>query len=125
MQQVNVFIETSSRFRGNVERKCGYVLSTQLRTGKETREHFGRVTGTYHQAILLTMVDALDHMTRRLGISEDKPCVWFLAKECCNKNIAIHSYMTGEKIPDDLELNYLGSYMLNSQILIHVFSEIK
>ena len=64
MQQVNVFIETSSRFRGNVERKCGYVLSTQLRTGKETREHFGRVTGTYHQAILLTMVDALDHMTR-------------------------------------------------------------
>lgn len=26
MQQVNVFIETSSRFRGNVERKCGYVL---------------------------------------------------------------------------------------------------
>ena len=29
MQQVNVFIETSSRFRGNVERKCGYVLSTQ------------------------------------------------------------------------------------------------
>lgn len=53
MQQVNVFIETSSRFRGNVERKCGYVLSTQLRTGKETREHFGRVTGTYHQAILL------------------------------------------------------------------------
>ena len=52
MQRVNVFIETSSRFRGNVERKCGYVLSTQLRTGKETREHFGRVTGTYHQAIL-------------------------------------------------------------------------
>lgn len=68
MQQVKVFIETSSRFRGNVERKCGYVLSTQLRTGKETREHFGRVTGTYHQAILLTMVDALDHMTRKSAI---------------------------------------------------------
>lgn len=68
MQQVNVFIETSSRFRGNVERKCGYVLSTQLRTGKATREHFGRVTGTYHQAILLTMVDALDHMTRTCDV---------------------------------------------------------
>lgn len=62
MQQVNVFIETSSRFRGNAERKCGYVLSTQLRTGEGTKEHLGRVTGTYHQAILLTMVDALDHM---------------------------------------------------------------
>ena len=68
MQQVNVFIETGSRFRGNVERKCGYVLSTQLRTGKETREHFGRVTGTYHQAILITMVDALDHMTRTCDV---------------------------------------------------------
>ena len=61
----------------------------------------------------------------RLEISDGKPCVWFLAKECCYKNIAIHSYMTGEKIPDDLELNYLGSYMMDAQILIHVFSEIR
>lgn len=61
----------------------------------------------------------------RLGVSENKPCVWFLAKSHCNKNIVIHSYMTGEKIPDDLELNYLGSYMLESQILIHVFFKIK
>lgn len=55
MQKVEVFIETSSRFRGNVERKCGYVLSTQLGAREETRKHFGRVSGTYHQAILLTM----------------------------------------------------------------------
>lgn len=68
MQQVKVFIETSSRFRGNVERKCGYVLSTQLRTGEGTKEHLGRVAGTYHQAILLTMVDALDHMTRACDV---------------------------------------------------------
>lgn len=68
MQQVNVFIETSSRFRGNAERKCGYVLSTQLRAGEGTKEHLGRVTGTYHQAILLTMVDALDHMTRACDV---------------------------------------------------------
>lgn len=68
MQQVNVFIETSSQFRGNVERKCGYVLSTQLGTREETRKHFGRVSGTYHQAILLTMADALDHMTRSCDV---------------------------------------------------------
>lgn len=46
MQQVNIFIETSSRFRGNVERKCGYVLSTQLRIGhkrKADREQRGMV----------------------------------------------------------------------------------
>lgn len=64
MQKVDVFIETSSRFRGNVERKCGYVLSTQLRNEEKTRKHFGRVSGTYHQAVLLTMTDALDHLTK-------------------------------------------------------------
>lgn len=51
-------------FRGNVERKCGYVLSTQLRNEEKTRKHFGRVSGTYHQAVLLTMTDALDHLTK-------------------------------------------------------------
>lgn len=61
----------------------------------------------------------------KFGVSENKPCVWFLARKCCDKNIVIHSYMTGEKISDDLELNYLGSYMLDSQILVHVFLEIK
>lgn len=68
MQKVEVFIETSSRFRGNIERKCGYVLSTQLGAREETRKHFGRVSGTYHQAILLTMADALDHMTRSCDV---------------------------------------------------------
>lgn len=64
MWKVDVFIETSSKFRGNVERKCGYVLSTQIGTREETRKHFGKVSGTYHQAVLITMADALDHMTR-------------------------------------------------------------
>lgn len=68
MQKVDVFIETSSQFRGKAERKCGYVLSTQLRTGEETRKHFGRTSGTYHQAVLLTMIDALDHMTRSCDV---------------------------------------------------------
>ena len=68
MWKVDIYLETDSTFQGKRERKCGYVLSTQLRTGKETREHFGRVTGTYHQAILLIMVDALDHMTRACDV---------------------------------------------------------
>lgn len=68
MQRVDVFIETSSRFRGNVERKCGYVLSTQLRNEEKTRKHLGRVSGTYHQAVLLTMTDALDHLTKSCDV---------------------------------------------------------
>lgn len=59
----------------------------------------------------------------KLGVSDGKPCLWFLAKKCCDKIVVIHSYMTGEKIPDDIELNYLGSYSLDSHILVHVFTE--
>lgn len=62
--KVDIYIETSSQFQGKVERKCGYVLSTQLRGREETRKHFGTVSGTYHQAVLLTITDALEHMTR-------------------------------------------------------------
>lgn len=62
--KVDIYIETSSQFQGKVERKCGYVLSTLLRGGEETRKHFGMVSGTYHQAVLLAIADALEHMTR-------------------------------------------------------------
>ena len=66
--KVDIYIETSSQFQGNVERKCGYVLSTLLRGGEETRKHFGRASGTYHQAVLITIADALEHMTRSCEI---------------------------------------------------------
>lgn len=60
--KVDIYIETSSQFQGKVERKCGYVLSTLLRGREETRKHFGTVSGTYHQAVLLTITDALEHI---------------------------------------------------------------
>lgn len=66
--KVDIYIETSSQFQGKVERKCGYVLSTLLRGGEETRKHFGTVSGTYHQAVLLAIADALEHMTRSCKI---------------------------------------------------------
>lgn len=59
----------------------------------------------------------------KLGVSDGKPCLWFLAQKCCEKIVVVHSYMTGEKIPDDIELNYLGSYSLDPHILVHVFTE--
>lgn len=48
MQQVNVFIETSSRFRGNVERKCGYVLSTHRECGRILGQGLEPAPGTGH-----------------------------------------------------------------------------
>ncbi len=59
----------------------------------------------------------------KVGLSQGKPCLWFLAQSCSKKVLVIHSYMTGEDIPDDIELEYLGNYKLDVNILVHVFGE--
>lgn len=45
----------------------------------------------------------------KVDISEGRPCLWFLNRQCKEKNIIIHSYMTGEKIPEDIKLKYLDN----------------
>ncbi|MFR3882811.1 MAG: hypothetical protein ACLTX6_11375 [Lachnospiraceae bacterium] len=63
MQKVDVYLETDSAYQGKTYRKCGYVLSTILRSGNEwTREYFGNYTGTYHQTVLRIIDEALSRM---------------------------------------------------------------
>lgn len=63
MQKVDVYLETDSVYQGKTYRKCGYVLSTVLRSGNEwTREYFGNYTGTYHQTVLRVIDEALSRM---------------------------------------------------------------
>ena len=59
----------------------------------------------------------------RVGVSDGKPCLWFLNKPCKAKNVVIHSYMTGEEIPEDNKLRDLGGYNLDMNTLIHLFAE--
>ena len=63
MQKVDVYLETDSTYQGKTYRKCGYVLSTILRSGNErTREYFGNYTGTYHQTVLRIIEEALSRI---------------------------------------------------------------
>lgn len=62
MKKVDIYIETSSTFQGATNRKCGYVLSTVINNEEKTREGFGHFYGTYHQAILITLAEALERM---------------------------------------------------------------
>lgn len=62
MSDVNIFIETDSIFQGKTDRKCGYVLSTMTKHGEKTKEGFGHFEGTYHQAVLITLTEALERM---------------------------------------------------------------
>lgn len=61
--KVNIYIETSSTYQGITDRKCSYVLSVSIRNEERTREGFGHLEGTWHQAVLVTLAEALERMT--------------------------------------------------------------
>lgn len=61
--KVDIYIETSSTYQGITDRKCSYVLSASIRNEERTREGFGHLEGTWHQAILITLAEALERMT--------------------------------------------------------------
>lgn len=63
MTHVDIYLETSSTYQGITDRKCSYVLSVSIRGEERTREGFGHFEGTYHQAVLITLAEALERMT--------------------------------------------------------------
>lgn len=63
MTHVDIYLEASSTYQGITDRKCSYVLSVSIRDEERTREGFGHFEGTYHQAVLITLAEALERMT--------------------------------------------------------------
>lgn len=61
--KVDIYIETSSIYQGITDRKCSYVLSVSIRNEERTKEGFGHLEGTWHQAVLVTLAEALERMT--------------------------------------------------------------
>ncbi len=68
MWKVDIYLETDSTFQGRRKRKCGYVLATAVRGEEKTKESFGISNGTYHQATLQTLIEALSRMTTQAQI---------------------------------------------------------
>ena len=62
MWKVNIYLEIDSTFQGKRQRKCGYVLSTMVGDEEKTKENFGISNGTYHQSVLMTLIEALSRM---------------------------------------------------------------
>lgn len=62
--KVDIYIETSSAYRGITDRKCSYVLSTMIRNEERTKEGFGHFEGTWHQTVLIALAEALEHMKK-------------------------------------------------------------
>ena len=54
-----------------------------------------------------------------------EPYIWFLAEDGIQRDVRLYSYMTGENINEDIEAKkYVGSYVLDDGIRIHVFAEL-
>lgn len=60
MYKVEVYIETDSMQQSASKKKYGFVLYTIRMNGEPfTRQYFGEIEGTYHQAVLKALIDAL------------------------------------------------------------------
>lgn len=74
MFKTSIYIATDSISPKTTEKYYGYVLECMVDGEAKTREGFGKVTGTYHQAVLAALAEALERFSRASEIcihSED------------------------------------------------------
>lgn len=62
MQKIEIYLETDPCNPSSCGRKYGYVLATMHKGELVTREGFGAMVGTYHQAILRSLSEALNRV---------------------------------------------------------------
>lgn len=58
---VNIYIDCDNTLKAT-EKKYGYVLQCFTAKGEQTREGFGKLSGTHHKVTLHAMIDALNRM---------------------------------------------------------------
>lgn len=75
MYEVHIYIETDSTLPQTTEKQYAYVLECRTGSGEtRTREGFGKMTGTYHQAVLAAVIEAMGRLNQSCEVhlhSED------------------------------------------------------
>ena len=77
MYQTKIYITTDSSSPKATEKHYGYVLECMWGGEAKTREGFGKVMGTYHQAVLTALAEALDRFNQSCEVcicTEDEFC---------------------------------------------------
>ncbi len=69
MFETGIYIATDSRSPKATEKHYGYVLECTVAGTLKTREGFGKTTGTYHQAVLMALAEALGRFTKPCGVT--------------------------------------------------------
>ena len=61
----------------------------------------------------------------RLSVQNNFPCIWFMTDKDVPVLVKISCFMTGEDIPETINGDeYIGSVVIESGIVIHVFMKI-
>lgn len=61
----------------------------------------------------------------KLQTQNNEPCIWFMTNCDAHRRVKIRFFMTGEEIPNDLKGDeYLGTCLLQNNIVIHAFMKI-
>lgn len=68
MKRADIYIKTDSSSQKATERWYGYVLEFKHNGETRTREGFGTVTATYHQAILTALIEAIERFREECEI---------------------------------------------------------
>lgn len=64
MWMTHIYIATDSSSPRVTEKRYGYVMECEASGEIRTREGFGRITGTYHQAILTALIESLQRFNQ-------------------------------------------------------------
>lgn len=64
MYQTKIYISVDSSSPRPTEKYYGYVLECMVGGEAKTREGFGKVMGTYHQAVLTALAEALERFNQ-------------------------------------------------------------
>ncbi len=60
MKKADIYIKTDSSSPKQTEKWYGYVMECKVAGEIKTREGFGKITGTYHKAVLTALIEALE-----------------------------------------------------------------
>lgn len=119
MFQTKIYITTDSSSPKTTEKHYGYVLECMVGGEAKTREGFGKVTGTYHQAVLTALAEALGRFNQSCEVcicTEDEFVLNML-----ERNLAIwagNEFLTSKKKPVANQEEWMRIWDLSNKHLI-------
>lgn len=119
MFQVKIYIATDSSSPKATEKYYGYVLECMVAGGAKTKEGFGRIEGTYHQAVLTAIAEALERFNQSCEVcicTEDEFVINMLERNL--STWAGNEFLTSKRKPVANQKEWMRIWNLSNKHLI-------